>query len=978
MSSAPPSILSAPTPAIKKEIFVSGPGTGKTSACIELFKNQILKSKSGIDSRSFFVLPSREHADRIQHLVLKKDLKGLFNAHILTINDLAAWLLGISAAESPTDNIRKRIIRELLSQTPLPYFEAVRHFEGFVDLLMDAIKEFHSSLLTIPEWEKRSQRLLKDGVFRLKFKDFSILLKKYHARLEEMGFKEPEEQTVELLRLKTYHKPLELVIFDSFYHFTRAQLALIQWIAGHSDHTVVTLTLSGRAGLRPSLFEFPEQTKLELIKMGFVETSRCFSENHRTRDAALRHLEANIFSDQPKVFSGKAESIQLFEAPNARAEIEMIAREIRRRYARTGVHYSDISLIMRRVGDYEGLIYSIFKERGIPVYIHERCKLAQHRFVVVLCHFFRLIREDWPREDLLFILKSNWVEASVPLEEVLWLERMASRLNIQERRERWLSILEKPGTPNRLKETLGRFVDWEKNFLNCAQFGKFESLFESFLDDLGMVVSDEADRQALKAIRTIFKSAGRFYRISAKRQFVAGTFVDDLRQSLESALFSVRPVGRNRVQVYDAVMALPKEYAVVFLTGLVEKVFPQDITEDALLKDRERFQLNDGEAVLEERLKRIAGERYFFYMALTRAKDQLFFSYPLYDSEGRATLPSFFVDEASRSFEALPPCRPGLAEFFPTAVKSENLDKTQAVLRDPKILKIFHDFDGPFSATRLETFAVCPFRYFASKVLRLQEPLEGREAIEEGILLHKVLEMAYPELVAGWKASGKTWGDLPAAKRVLADKLQNFFLQSPFQNEALYRQRVYFNQMRRILDWFAEKEKELWQRRGLLPSFFEWPFAVNLGGIPIEGKIDRVDVLDGQQKALVVDYKLSKRSQTIRRRLAVDLELQLPFYLLAVQKLLKLEVLGAELRFLKNDEAEGFYRESERDFLGVSPQRTFPDPEFDELLSKAERLAKEYVARLRKADISVHSKNCDHCSFSSVCRFEPWRLVYSQ
>ena len=59
------------------ELLVSGPGTGKTTACIDLFRKQILRSPGGLDSRSYFVLPNREHAGRIQNLVLKKDIPGL-------------------------------------------------------------------------------------------------------------------------------------------------------------------------------------------------------------------------------------------------------------------------------------------------------------------------------------------------------------------------------------------------------------------------------------------------------------------------------------------------------------------------------------------------------------------------------------------------------------------------------------------------------------------------------------------------------------------------------------------------------------------------------------------------------------------------------------------------------------------------------------------------------------------------------------
>ena len=88
------------------DLLVSPPGTGKTTHCIDLFRKEISRSRGGIDSRSYFILPSREHAERIQSLVLKKDAPGLFNAHILTIADLADRVLRVSGGR-PTDSIRR-------------------------------------------------------------------------------------------------------------------------------------------------------------------------------------------------------------------------------------------------------------------------------------------------------------------------------------------------------------------------------------------------------------------------------------------------------------------------------------------------------------------------------------------------------------------------------------------------------------------------------------------------------------------------------------------------------------------------------------------------------------------------------------------------------------------------------------------------------------------------------------------------------
>ncbi len=288
------------------ELLCSPPGTGKTSYCIEEFKKELLKSSpktpassggSGIDSRSFFILPSREHADRIQNLILKKDTPGLFNTHILTIHDFASRLLffspaaGLRPSHHPTDAVRRGILRSILQDETLTfgYFDKVRNVGGFQDLFLDAVKEFKSNLLSAEEFETRAQALLKDPVFRAKFRDFSIVLKNYDERLREKELSEPEEDIEALIRGKQNRRVAELVIFDGFYHFNRAQSALIRSIARWTRRAIVTLTLPKDAA-RANAFGYPEKTRVFLVSAGFSEKKGLFTKNHRTGDPALVHL----------------------------------------------------------------------------------------------------------------------------------------------------------------------------------------------------------------------------------------------------------------------------------------------------------------------------------------------------------------------------------------------------------------------------------------------------------------------------------------------------------------------------------------------------------------------------------------------------------------------------------------------------------------------------------------------------------------
>jgi ATP-dependent helicase/nuclease subunit B len=1000
------------------ELWCSPPGTGKTHACIELFRKEILKTKSGIESRSFFILPNREHAERIQNLILKTGVPGLFNVHILTIQDFASQLLGVRAGRGPSDGLRLRLVDEILNDPKLhfEYFDQVKSFKGFHRLLADTIREFKAGLLTAREFERRAQPLLKDEVFRQKFKDFSVLFKNYEKRLEALGLEEAEDNIPKLARSQESLGWVDLVIFDGFYHFTRAQMALIESVQNWSRRVVVTLTLPQNASRRLGVFEYPLKTKESLLAAGFKLGSQAFGKNYRVLDPALLHLERNLFLENPAKYPDAQKALCLLEAPSLEAEIDMIARQARTIYRQGNVHYSDICVILRNVSAYQGVLEKVFGNLGIPIWVHERKKLIEQGLIKTVYRFLKLLSEDWKREDLLYVLKSSYVRKLFDWREVLELEAAAYRQNLSQGKDVWAAF-----------PVARALLELGESLLSSHQALVFKERLFSLVRRFQISGEDTAENIALASLETIFKNAAAYYQSSLRRDFTAANFVRELEQSLEDGLFSQKPPGKNRVQIYDVVMALPKEYKVVFMAGLLEKVFPQNVVEDPLFKDQERRLINREATALEERGARLSGERNFFYMGITRAKEKLYFSYPLYDVDGRPALPSFFVEEVKKCFpkDAIPVFRknlndllpspeewmtedeitqglserwPGISEELPELAREwqkredfgralEAASKTEpaAGFTDPAILKIFQDIRGPFSATKLETFATCAFKYFASRMLHLNESPEGRQALEMGNILHKALDEFYKGLSVEDRQSGKFWEDTQAALDRLCEKLESLMAESSLAGQPLYRQKIYADSMRGILALFARQEKEFLKSRALAPSYFEWEFgkgqALEVAGpdgpILIEGKIDRIDLTPDGAKALVIDYKRSRRPQTIREKWKKGLEFQIPIYLLAVRKILGLDVLGGELRFLRDSGREGLYLEEARGLLGLGPRAAVcKKEEFEEILAQVEKRIAQVLARLRDADISVQSKTCDHCQFGPVCRFEKWKLIY--
>lgn len=974
-------------------LLFSPPGTGKTSFCIDLFREEIQKSSKGLKSRAYFILPSREHADRIQALLLRKEA-GVFNAHLLTINDLAMQFMGEAGETVPNDSLRLRALEETLKEGGFEYFKEVKDFAGFQELLLETVKEFGSNLLSVRDFEKACQPLLKDGVFRQKFKDFTVLTKQYHQKIKKLGFQEIEEKIEHLFQNRARLPKGGVFILDGFYHFTKAQLRLIEALALNAKQVIVTLSLDDDKK-RPGVFDYALQTKKELLALGFRASSRNFSKNHRVENPDLSHAAAEVFSLKPKVFRTKVENIQLFEAPNARMELEMIAREIRRLYRTQNIHFSDVAVFFRKVSGSESLVQSVFERYSIPYFLHERKKLIEHGPSQILYRFLKLLTGDWQREDVLFVLKNAHFGEKYGFEALHELEVHLWSKNIRGGREAFISL----AVDESLSETARSFVRFltenEQKLKKTAEPRAFKAQMLRLFDEFG---TTEADRKAREAVTKILDET-----VLLKPEEFAPEFL----KLLEKGLYSYKPGGKNRIQIYDVVMAMPKEYKVVFMAGMVEKIFPQSSIEDALFKDHERRSMNQeaGRTVLDEQSRRKSGERYFFYMGLTRARQKLYLTYPLYDDEGKALLPSFFVQELKKCFESLPVRQKNLQDFVPAEQEmelEEDLKNAFALsgsgrlfeeiagfrdhqprpqLQDKRIQEILAK-RSHFSATKLETYATCAFKYFCNRELGLQEYFENEHALEMGRILHAVLENFF-KLNALAEPSREFWKDEAGLWNVLTGLLSREMGDETFGNEPLYRKRLYFNRMKRVLRSFLAREKDLNAKRSFRPKYFEMEFNDFMihgdsGPIHLKGFIDRVDVTADGSQALVVDYKLSKRPQTIEAKFKKGLEIQLPLYAMVLREKLNLQIAGMELRLLQNQKEEGIYLESARTELGFARKKMIGAEEFDDMLAETKARIREYVKRLRQSDISIKSKSCDYCQYDSVCRFEKWKLIYEK
>src|SRR5207248_11762907 len=103
----------------------------------------------------------------------------------------------------------------------------------------------------------------------------------------------------------------------------------------------------------------------------------------------------------------------------------------------------------------------------------------------------------------------------------------------------------------------------------------------------------------------------------------------------------------GRVFIGSPHQARGREFRVVFVPGLAERMFPQRLREDPLLLDDSRSAVDATLVVQEDRGRR---ERLLLRLAIGTATERLYVSYPrLQVADTRARVPSFYLLELARA-----------------------------------------------------------------------------------------------------------------------------------------------------------------------------------------------------------------------------------------------------------------------------------------------------------------------------------------
>ena len=201
------------------------------------------------------------------------------------------------------------------------------------------------------------------------------------------------------------------------------------------------------------------------------------------------------------------------------------------------------------------------------------------------------------------------------------------------------------------------------------------------------------------------------------------------------------------------------------------------------------------------------------------------------------------------------------------------------------------------SVTRLEMAAECYLRQYLRYGLHLQEREEYTfESADSGSLLHESVQR-FGQLL---QERGQSWLEYSQEEghALVADALQE--IAGTYREQVLYateRNAYQLKRLQKILEQTVDVLQYQLQKGDFLPAALEQSFGgkgeisyrlPGGGRLVLQGRIDRVDLArsDGKLYIKIVDYKSGNKDLDLRQMRA-GLQLQLPLYLEAEERILK-------------------------------------------------------------------------------------------
>ena len=595
-------------------MVLAPPGSGKTLIVTE--RTRYLIEESGVRPDQILVITftryaAREMKERFERLTAGKNYPVTFGTFHSIFYGILKCAYGIGANNLMSEKESSVLLQEVLDQTNIESTPEVEDEEELVrELLREVgmvknglchLKDFHSKYLTQDEFAEvfRSYEHQKK---ELKKFDFDDMLVQCYALFR----KKPEI-------LQGWQKRFQYILIDEFQDINRVQYEVIRMLAAPRYNLFVVgdddQSIYGFRGAKPELMLYMKQ---EFPSLRTISLAVNYRSTEFITGAAARVILHNDtrFYKRVQSFRGRGQNVHVQEVLDEQEEAQYVTEEIQKKLDQ-GIKPGEIAVLFRAAVQAR-MISEILSEHRIPFEMRDYVTNFYRHFIVKdMMAYLQLAAGKRDRSlflticnrPLRYLARNSMENRQVNFEDLRkfycdkdWMLDIIDQFDVDVRMMKNMApyaaiqyIRKKIGYDDFLKEYAEKHqISWKKLMDVMAELEERSKNFKSY---------DEWEIHIAKYTQELEEQQAKARKIKGERE--------------------------NKVQLMTIHSAKGLEFEDVFVIHANEGEIPHQKAEK---KDE------------------IEEERRLFYVALTRAKNNLCISY-ITQKNGNSIKPSRFVEE---------------------------------------------------------------------------------------------------------------------------------------------------------------------------------------------------------------------------------------------------------------------------------------------------------------------------------------------
>jgi len=832
--------------------------------------------------------------------------------------------------------------KKLMPDLKLKYYINLADPFSPIHDFMRLISRCKDELVSPEAYTEYANNLPDDDEDGARQREAASVYAEYQKRMQEAGcldFGDLINLTIRLFQqrpsvLAIYQEQFHYILVDEFQDTNIAQIELMSMLAakrrnicvvGDDDQGIYRFRGASYASFIRFKQKFPDLTFLKL------------TQNYRSTKRILAVSESLIKNNNPDRYdpqknlrtdNKRGSIVSMISTDDYDSEARIVTDKIKEIYKKEG-GYSRIA-VLYRAHNHNREIVKRLKAEGIPYSVAGPVGLFEREEIKDLVAVLSVLSDARDNVSLFRMLTMD--AFGIDVSDVIELNRVA-----REKNEPLINVLRGGGSSRavskKTKTSISEFMKLLKHLLSLAHKTDIEKVFYEIVEKTGYIKNMVIGLDKENEVR--LSNAGRFYNlinnyIREHEKIMLPAFMEYLSSYIEgggdiaqeSAVFD----ARDEVQLMTIHQAKGLEFPHVFVISLVQNRFPTRMRPEAIPFPVEMMkeELPKGNFHLQE-------ERRLFYVAVTRARENLYISTvnkPYhkqsvflneirreetrgnitrtameYDGEALTHGVKFglskkdFISANSKrkilgaiaELEESEDIGKGLPERLFKRIRTEYFSLVESLQKirkeqEDESLQLPETFiavprDLKLSYTQLDTFINCPLKYKFNYVYHI--PLRPSAPLRFGADVHDTLEEFYRKVKEG---RAPTFADLH----------QIYFAHwnsTGYVNKAQEMQ--YQRNGLEMLKRFYETNKD----NLCPPLYIEEEFLVQIGDSKFKGFIDRIDELpDGGIE--IIDYKTG----TPKDSRSAEKSVQLYIYAIACQDVLKLEPRFLSFYFLTNNQ----------------------------------------------------------------------------